>query len=209
MKNKMKLLSLTFVLGMLISGNCLADKTKLLETNEEGLQARVDLIQNAKSEILVEYYEVASDALSLTGLSLLRQAAERGVKVKILIDSLHNSLKDVEMAAIMSKNIEIRVYNPLHSLNLYHLLYRNHDKLLNIDGNTDNAFMIIGGRNAAKNYFGKATDLNFKDADALVSGKSANESYKYFMTLWNTNPEVKKVNLHKYSKDNLEKKAFL
>ncbi len=193
------------VLSIQFSTNCFADRVKLLETNQEALQARVDLIQNAKSDILVEYYEVANDSLSLTGLSLLKQAAERGVRVKILIDALHNSLTDAQMAAIISNNIEIKVYNPLHTFNPFHLVYRNHDKLLNVDGNTDQAYMIIGGRNAAKNYFGKDETLNFLDADALVSGVSAKESYKYFMTLWNSNPEVKKVNLHDYSNSNLER----
>ncbi len=191
--------------SLLISTTCFADKVKLLEKNDEALQARVDLIQNAKSEIFVEYYEVASDSLSLTGLSMLRKAAENGVKVKILIDNMHNSLSDAEMAAVLgisdssaaNENIEIKVFNPLHSLNPFHLTYRNHDKLMNIDGE----MMIIGGRNVAKNYFGKAksAELNFKDADALVVGDSAAESKQYFLDLWNKNPEVKKVNLNRYS----------
>ena len=191
--------------SLLISTTCFADKVKLLEKNDEALQARVDLIQNAKKEIFVEYYEVASDSLSLTGLSMLRKAAEGGVKVKILIDNMHNSLSDAEMAAVLgisdstkaSENIEIKVFNPLHSLNPLHLTYRNHDKLMNIDGE----MMIVGGRNVAKNYFGKAksAELNFKDADALVVGDAAKESKQYFMDLWTKNPEVKKVNLNRYS----------
>lgn len=195
---------------LFLSQFALADKVKLLENNNEALQARVDLIQNAKKEILVEYFEVASDSLSLTGLSLLRQAAERGVKVKILIDNMHNSLNEAEMAAMMgisdstkaNENIEIRVFNPLHTLNPMHLTYRNHDKLMNIDGE----MMIVGGRNVAKTYFGKSKEFNFKDADALVVGTdTTKQSYDYFMTLWSTNPEVKKVNLNRYSYYNLNK----
>lgn len=149
----------------------------------------------------------------MTGLSLLRQAAERGVKVKILIDSMHNSLNEAEMAAVMgisdsskaSENIEIRVFNPLHTLNPLHLTYRNHDKLLNVDGE----MMIVGGRNVAKTYFGKAHENNFKDADALVVGEhTPKESYDYFMNLWSTNPEVKKVNLYRYSFYDLNKPCF-
>lgn len=201
---KLSLVASTIFLSQL----ALADKVKLLENNNEALQARVDLIQNAKKEILVEYFEVASDSLSLTGLSLLRQAAERGVKVKILIDNMHNSLNEAEMAAMMgisesttaNENIEIRVFNPLHTLNPLHLTYRNHDKLMNVDGE----MMIVGGRNVAKTYFGKSKDFNFKDADALIVGtESTKQSYDYFMALWSTNPEVKKVNLNRYSYYNL------
>ncbi len=193
---------------LLVSQLVFADKVKLLEDNNEALQARVDLIQNAKREILVEYFEVASDELSLTGLSLLRQAAERGVKVKILIDSMHNSLNEAEMAAMMgisesskaNENIEIRVFNPLHTINPLHLTYRNHDKLLNVDGE----MMIVGGRNVAKTYFGKSKEFNFKDADALVVGEhTTKESYDYFMTLWSMNPDVKKVNLNRFTHSNL------
>lgn len=197
---------------MLFSAPCFADKIKLLENNTEALQARVDLIQNAKKEILVEYYEVASDSLSLTGLALLKEAAGRGVKVKILIDSMHNSLSNAEMAAMLgvdqsseiAKNIEIKMFNPLHTLNPLHLTYRNHDKLMNVDGETDHAMMIVGGRNVAKNYFGKSKDFNFKDADALVQGSSAQVSRKYFMDLWEKNPEVKNVQLYNYSRQSLE-----
>ena len=197
---------------MLFSMPCFADKIKLLEDNTEALQARVDLIQNAKKEILVEYYEVASDSLSLTGLALLKEAAGRGVKVKILIDNMHNSLSKAEMAAMLgvdqnpeiAKNIEIKMFNPLHTLNPLHLTYRNHDKLMNVDGESDEPMMIVGGRNVAKNYFGKSKDFNFKDADALVVGSSAQVSRKYFMDLWKNNPEVKDVELYKYSRRNLE-----
>ena len=203
---KLGLITSTLFLSQLAQ----ADKVKLLENNSEALQSRVDLIQNAKKEILVEYFEVASDSLSLTGLSLLRQAAERGVKVKILIDSMHNSLNEAEMAAMMgisetskaNENIEIRVFNPLRILNPLHLTYRNHDKLMNVDGE----MMIVGGRNVAKTYFGKSDDFNFKDADALVVGSDTpKQSYDYFMSLWLSNPEVKNVNLNRYSYYNLNR----
>ncbi len=59
--------------------------------------------------------------------------------------------------------------------------------------------MIVGGRNAAESYFGKSKTLNYKDADALVTGKSAQDSKDYFLKLWNTNPEIKKLDLYQYS----------
>lgn len=201
---------------LLFSATSFADKIKLLDNNTDALQARVDLIQNAKHEILVEYFEVASDALSRTGLALLKEAAHRGVKVKILIDNMHNTLTYPEMAAMLgvdqdpetAKNIEIRVFNPLQYINVLHLTYRNHDKLMTIDGETDDAIMIVGGRNVAENYFGKSKKYNFKDADALVSGNSAKVSRKYFMDLWEKNPEVKAVQLYDYSRLSLEKACY-
>ncbi|MBC7465624.1 MAG: phosphatidylserine/phosphatidylglycerophosphate/cardiolipin synthase family protein [Bdellovibrio sp.] len=194
----------TILLPILFVGSAsFADKIKLLDNNDNALQARVDLIANAKREILVEYFAFASDDFSLTSFALLREAAERGVKIKILMDSLNNKLSQAEMAAILGvtenskafENIEVRLFNPLRGLNIVHQTYRNHDKLLNIDGE----YMIVGGRNAAESYFGKSKVLNFKDADALVSGKSAEESRDYFLTLWNKNPEVRKLELYNYS----------
>jgi cardiolipin synthase C len=192
-----------------MSATCFADKVKLLENNQEALQARLDLITHAKKEIFVEYYEVASDTVSLTGLALLRLVAENGVKVKILIDHMHNGLTEAEMAAALgisetskaNENIEIKVFNPLHTMNPLHLTYRNHDKLLNIDGE----MMIVGGRNVSENYFGKSDDRskNFKDADALIVGNSAKESRQYFLDLWNLNPDVRSINLYGYSFDSL------
>jgi phosphatidylserine/phosphatidylglycerophosphate/cardiolipin synthase-like enzyme len=195
-------------MGMFISNSIFANKIKLLEQNTEALQARVDLILNAKKDIYVEYYEVESDAFSLTGLSLLRQAADNGIKVKILIDSLHNHLSKLEMAAITGKNLEIKVFNPLHSINPLHLLYRNHEKLFIVDGGTEKATMIVGGRNASRNYFGKALDISFKDLDSLVQGKSVNDAYEYYKKLWELNPEVKQVNLKEYSEDSLLKSCI-
>ncbi len=188
---------------LLLSSVCFADKIKLLENDDEALQVRADLIANAKREIFIEYFEFGSDNFSLTGLALIREAALRGVKVKILMDSLNNSLTNAELAAVLGvaenskalANIEIRLFNPLRSLNLLHQTYRNHDKLLNVDGE----YMIVGGRNAAESYFGKSKTLNFKDVDALVVGKSAQDSKKYFMKLWDSNPEVKKLELYQYS----------
>ena len=180
-----------------------ADKIKLLDNNDEALQARAALVANAKHDIYIEYFEFGNDDFSLTSLALLREAALRGVKVKILMDSMHNALTNAQLAAFLGvaenskslENIEIRLFNPLRSLNLYHQTYRNHDKLLNVDGE----YMIVGGRNAAEAYFGKSKRMNFKDADALVTGQSAQDSKEYFLKLWNTNPEVKKLELYKYS----------
>ncbi len=195
------------LLVFLASSICQADRIKLLENNAEALQTRVALIESAQEEILFEYFEVADDPFSALSLGLLRAAAERGVQVKILIDSLNNHLTRAEMAAVLGisktspalKNIEIRVFNPPMILNPYHLTYRNHDKLLNIDHHT----MIIGGRNAAETYFGKSKTINFKDVDALVVGEVARKSYFYFMSLWKNNPDVRELNLYDFSERQL------
>src|SRR3989344_1039233 len=69
-----------------------ADRVRLLIDDKEALQARVDLIQQAKSEIIVEYFSVWNDDQSVGGVALLLEAARRGVKVKFIIDALANKL---------------------------------------------------------------------------------------------------------------------
>lgn len=66
----------------------------------DSLRARVDYIQAAEKEIRVQYFSIDKDVLSFTTLALLRDAAERGVKVRILVDSMHNSMKPETMAAL-------------------------------------------------------------------------------------------------------------
>lgn len=85
------------LLILLVGCICRADKIKLLDNNQEALQARIALIESAKHEILFEYFEVADDQFSMLSLGLLRAAAERGVQVKILIDSLNNYLTKAEV----------------------------------------------------------------------------------------------------------------
>lgn len=206
-KNVLKLILLTTIIPLQSWG----DQIKLLANNNEALSARITLIENAKSEIFFEYYEVANDNLSLLSLSLLRKAAEKGIKVKILIDNMHNSLTDAQLAAFLgytdssplakeaTKNIQIKVFNKGKFLDPFYLTYRNHDKLLNVDGTS----MIIGGRNVSESYFGQSSKFNFKDADAIVFGASAADSKKYFESLWNSNPDVSAKDLYQYSADKL------
>jgi putative cardiolipin synthase len=190
--------------GLLVSTTVFADKVKLLNDNIRALQARVNLIEKAEKEILLEYFEIGNDEITKKGLSHLRAAAKRGVKVKILVDNMHNSMSFSQMAAVLGvyekndtpSNIEIKVFNSM-SLNPYHLTYRNHDKLMSVDGESENPFMIVGGRNVSANYFGQAQKLNFKDTDAIISGESAKVARKYFMTLWEKNPEVSNLYIGK------------
>jgi putative cardiolipin synthase len=176
-----------------------ADRIALLENDRLALQARVSLIKSARHEILVEYYEADGDRVGLGGLALLREAAARGVKVKLLLDSLHNRFERSQLAAALGPNFEIRGFNPLHKLNPMSLTYRNHDKLLNVDGQQ----MIVGGRNVSEHYFGYAEKDNFRDLDLLVEGRSAAEAREYFLKLWDHNPEVQNIDMLDFAADNL------
>src|ERR1700676_2716154 len=69
-----------------------ADKVRILENPDEAVQARIDLIQQARSKIDAQYYVVGNDYFTLAGLALLRDAARRGCEVRLIIDGRSNML---------------------------------------------------------------------------------------------------------------------
>lgn len=216
MENYMKKALQTVIAAALISAfahNALADKIVFLDKNQESLQARADYIQNAKESIRAQYFTIENDSLSLAALALLRDAANRDVKVKILVDSMHNLMLRETMAAVLlnlhpnkKKNIEIKEYNTFNLFRPFRYTKRMHDKGLIIDGK----YMISGGRNVANGYYG-VPDITsegealpiYEDSDALVlESKAIDIAAKYFDDLWNSN-FVSDVALYDYSADGL------
>lgn len=184
-----------------------ADQVRTVISNEAAIMSRLQMIKLAKSEILAQYFEVGRDPMALKALSLLKEAADRGVRVKLIVDDMHNELKTRDLAALMGvintpknlSNFEIRVFNPLTNLKLLDQTYRDHSKRLIIDGEA----MIIGGRNVAQGYFGlgitRSKDL--RDMDMMVRGQSVQSARQDFLELWNKNPMIKEPALYDHSYD--------
>ncbi|CAN5621203.1 hypothetical protein BH10BDE1_BH10BDE1_09270 [soil metagenome] len=194
---------------------------RALSDDTEALQTRIDLIKNAQNEILIEYFEVAQDKLSIIGLGLLEEAAARGVKVKIIVDNRYSDLTRAQFAAIQGSlaavgresNFQIKVFNPLtNPFKLFDQTYRNHDKLFVVDGK----FGIIGGRNVSGSYFGRAADghADYVDLDVLaygseirddkvIGGRTHLSPRNYFLTLWNENPMVRDWSLYEYAAEKI------
>lgn len=196
------------VLAFVFSSGSFAAQMKVLPDNTKALQTRIDLIKSAEKEILIEYFEVAQDKVTLAGLGLLQEAARRGVKVKIIVDNMHSMIFPKQFGVVMenlyiqrTNNFEIKVFNPLNVLNPFDQTYRNHDKLFVVDGR----YAIIGGRNVSGSYFGRAENglPNLRDVDVLISGEEVQVPQKYFHTLWKENDHVKTRYLHEYSVDGL------
>ena len=166
-----------------------ADRVRLLIDDKEALQARVELIEQGKSEIIVEYFSVWNDDQSVGGVALLLEAARRGVKVKFIIDALANKLPKSFFTTLTDHakdsqgniNIEFRLYNPF-TLNLHKLTRRDHSKLLIVDGEK----MITGGRNVGDKYFGCNKKRNFKDLDIILDGKSVQTARNNFFAVFNS-----------------------
>lgn len=157
------------------------DKVRILHSDGDALQARVDLVQQAKQEINVSYYIVGDDEVPLVFLSLLRDAARRGVTVRLLVDG-HNGDNQMPrglQAHLLREGVEIREYHPPLVLNGYWIKNRMHDKLVIVD----DEHLITGGRNLKDDYYGLACE-NFLDRDVYLRGCTASEARCYFMARW-------------------------
>jgi putative cardiolipin synthase len=170
-----------FVAFALVTRMALADKVRILENPDEAAQARVDLIQQARSSIDAQYYVVGNDYFTLAGLALLRDAARRGCQVRLIIDGRSNMLSKAVHAELKREHVLVKLYHPVTLGTLHLLLHRMHDKGLNIDRRC----MIRGGRNAEGDYFGYWKH-NFVDRDVYVEGRAVAESVTYFDRLWNS-----------------------
>ena len=188
------------VSSLILSQTAIADRATLLEKNSDALQARVDLIQQAKSEIDAEYFYVGNDHQSMGGIALLLNAAQHGVKVRVIIDDLNNNVPR-SIFAILEKmgkgndgisNFEVKTYNPV-GLNLLRASHRDHAKILVADSNR----VISGGRNAGGEYFGLNKNHNFEDLDVLAQGDVARQAHENFMQVWESDLTFK-VSLSEY-----------
>jgi len=162
-----------------------ADRVRIIEDPREASQIRVDLIQQAKQSIAAQYYIVGEDYFTLAGFALLRDAARRGVEVRLIIDGLSNKLPQSVHAHLKRENVLVKIYHPLTILRPSWLVRRMHDKGIDIDRNR----MIRGGRNIEGNYYGRA-ERNFIDRDVYVEGNAARESAAYFDELWQSQEVV-------------------
>lgn len=157
------------------------DVVRILHSDGDALQARVDLLQQAKQEIDAAYYIVGDDQVPLLFLSLLRDAARRGVTVRLLVDGHdgNNQMPRALQAHLICEGVEIREYHAPLTLRPYWIKNRMHDKLLIVDGEQ----LITGGRNLKDDYYGLACE-NFLDRDVYLRGCMAAEARCYFLARW-------------------------
>lgn len=174
---------------LLLSSPALADRVRILETDREAAEARVELVLNAREEILAAAFIFGDDPFTLTSLSLLRDAARRGVRVQVIADAQWNKIPRAVQAHLLAEGIELREYHPFRLHKLHWISRRMHDKLAVADGR----LLLAGGRNVESPYFGFGRQLrrrNYLDCDLEVEGDAAAEARRYFLALW-TSREVR------------------
>lgn len=196
-------ITMACLLLFLLSGLVKAESVRLLRADRDALQARVDIIQQAKKEIFVEYFSVWNDNQSIGGMALLIEAANRGLDVKILVDAMSHTIPDQTFSALLNLGnrgkgkLQIKVYNPL-SINVLKATHRDHAKMLIADGKN----LITGGRNVGDKYFGINKRRNFSDLDLIAQGDIAKVARVNFLETWNA-PMVENAPLGNFSHRNL------
>ena len=168
-----------------------SERIRCIDQNEEALIYRLHMIGSAKESIVLSTFDLRPDDSGTDIIAALYHAADRGVKVKILIDGIYQKIfleKSQAFRALAAReNVEVRIYNPITVTNLTRLNYRMHDKYLIID----DSMYLLGGRNTNDIFLGdKKTGINV-DRDIFVyetkagKGKSFKELETYFQTIWN------------------------
>ena len=149
------------------------------------------MIGAAKKSIVLATFDLRADDSGTDLLAALNNAAEKGVKIQLLIDGIYQQLflnKSKEFQALAARaNVEVGVYNPVSPVGLFKLNYRMHDKYLIVD----KEMYLLGGRNSNDIFLGdKTTGINV-DRDILVydttkgKGESLQELEAYFGQIWN------------------------
>ncbi|MGC1443213.1 MAG: phospholipase D family protein, partial [Burkholderiaceae bacterium] len=166
----------------------------VLDSGDEALRARAWLVDHARNSIEVQYFIWSTDNIGILAGEALLRAAKRGIKVRVIVDDLLIDAAAQTMLALdKHPNVDIRIYNPKHSVNVpwyKRILYlfadfkgsnqRMHDKTFVVDGKV----AITGGRNMADEYFDYSHDYNFRDRDILVLGKAAGDIRNSFQRFW-------------------------
>jgi putative cardiolipin synthase len=157
----------------------------------DALATRILLSDRAERSIDAQYYLISNDVTSYLFLDALLSAADRGIRVRLLLDDILTSGYDRGMAALDAHpNLEIRLFNPFVRRNWRILdgltgFKRVNRRMHNKSFTVDNQITIIGGRNIGAEYFAGREDMNFGDLDVVGVGPVVRDVSQMFDRYWN------------------------
>jgi putative cardiolipin synthase len=165
-----------------------------LDEGRDAFAARLLLARAADRTLDLQYYIWRRDLSGMLLFAALVDAAERGVRVRLLLDDMSTFGLDPVLAALDSHpNVEVRLFNPFHSrrfrwlgllTDFRRLNRRMHNKSFTADGEAT----IIGGRNVGDEYFAARQDVEFVDLDVLAVGPVAAQVSDDFERYWRSEP---------------------
>ena len=191
---------------------------RLLSVGIDGLAARVELIDAATRTLDLQYYLFRADESGSILATALLRAAERGVRVRLLLDDGETVPGDEKILSLTAKpGIEVRIFNPLRYRGHNRLLrgaefllekgrldYRMHNKLLV----ADNAVAIIGGRNIGDQYFQIDPESQFGDDDVILAGPMVRRLSDVFDQFWNGDLAIPAANVDRRDTSDVALSSF-
>ena len=161
-----------------------------LEDGVEALAVRLVLADKAERSIDAQYFLIHDDVVGRVFIESLLRAADRGVRVRLLLDDIHTDGHDPGLAALDShENFEVRLFNPfgnrsvkaMNAPSIRRIVRRMHNKSFTVD----NQVTVIGGRNIGDEYFGAPGRATFGDLDVIGVGPLVKDVSSMFDTYWN------------------------
>ncbi len=169
---------------------------RLLSVGVDGFLVRAQMIDEATRTLDLEYFIFRQDETGQLLADELLRAADRGVRVRLLVDDAETHDVDDRLAALSAHpNIHIRIFNPFtyrgrvplfrdldFAFDASRLDYRMHNKLMVVD----NAIALVGGRNIGDRYFQVDPDSQFGDDDVFAAGPVVKELSQSFDEYWSS-----------------------
>ena len=169
---------------------------RLISSGEEAFDSLIALADHAERTLDLQYYIIDQDESSRIILEHVRMAAERGVRVRILVDDLNTAGQDTRFMRLGElPNISVRVFNPFpggrfamwsrflfSAYDIPRINHRMHNKLFV----ADNAIAITGGRNIGDEYFTRDPTNDFVDLDVIAAGSIVEQLSDSFDKFWNS-----------------------
>ena len=162
-----------------------------LSSGNDAFGVRLRLIELAERSIDAQYFLMKNDDAGRIFAEAFMRAADRGVRVRFLLDDVFTTVDD-HMLAMLNHHpmIEVRLYNPIARRGIFYANFlgdfkRANRRMHNKSFTVDNGISVVGGRNIADEYFELRHDAEFLDFDVLVAGPAAAEVNETFDEFWN------------------------
>ena len=157
----------------------------------EAIAARIQLIDKAEKTLDLQYYIWDNDKIGALALYKIIQAADRGVKVRLLMDDNNaKSMEAVYLALDQHTNIDVKLFNPykfrkLRPIDMVLDLKRINRRMHNKTFTADNQITLIGGRNMSNQYYNVSDNYQFSDVDVMLAGQAVDDISHSFDEYWN------------------------
>jgi len=186
----------------------------VLEDGSGSMVARAWLSEYSEKTIDIQYFIFSTDNVGLIACDYLIRAADRGVKVRIIVDDMmvDSDIQDI-LTFASHENITVKIYNPgvnlgkniIDKVHKFSSDFRNanqrmHNKTFIVDGKV----VITGGRNIADEYFDYDHEYNFRDRDILVLGTEVEDVSSSFNQFWNSSLSQNVMRIIKDKPENID-----